>query len=93
MLLFIASSLAVASLQSTAPPAAHRPRKDDPKEMVCIVERPVGSHIFHRYCATRAYWEHRQFLDQQALSPWGSHGTHGNGGSMGTSSGSGGGPG
>jgi hypothetical protein len=39
-------------------------------DTVCWTESPVGSHIPHRYCAPRAYWEARQRADQNAMNPF-----------------------
>ncbi|THD75100.1 MAG: hypothetical protein E7812_17680 [Phenylobacterium sp.] len=77
---------------ATAAPAAAK-AKTAANDTICWTEEPVGSHIPHRYCAPRAYWEQRQRMDREALSHQSSGGssrsTGGGGMSASTSSGGG----
>ncbi|HEX3701026.1 MAG TPA: hypothetical protein VHV27_10170 [Phenylobacterium sp.] len=105
MLLALVASLALSGFAGpagssgaapvTAPDsAAPQATKTAVADTICWVEAPVGSHIPHRYCASRAYWEQRQRTDQHALSPFYHSGGGGAaGGAMGPSSSSSGGPG
>ena len=51
-----------------AAPTTAAPGKTAANDTICWTEEPVGSHIPHRYCAPKAYWEQRQRMDREALS-------------------------
>jgi hypothetical protein len=77
-------------LQAVAPTAPAKVKtKTAESDTICWTEEPVGSHIPHRYCAPRAYWEARQRADQNAINRF-YHTTIG-GGSVGGISATGGG--
>ena len=97
MLLAMLAAVSVAAPGTPAASAAAPAKaKSELADTICWVEAPVGSHVPHRYCAPRFYWEQRQRQDQQGLHPFGKGGGGGGGGGgLGQSGpgGSGGGPG
>jgi hypothetical protein len=86
-LLALSMTTLLGSSASAAPTHGAIKAKDPDKEIVCIEERPVGSHLYHKYCATRLYWELRTAQDQRALSSFYSNGPNNAGGSGGMKSG------
>jgi hypothetical protein len=77
MLLSLVTALAISGsafsgastpIFQAAAPAAPAKAKTAQSDTICWTEEPVGSHIPHRYCAPRAYWEARQRADQNAIN-------------------------
>jgi hypothetical protein len=71
-----AEAAAPAAGPGPAPAPAAAPVKTQAAltDTICWVEKPVGSHVPHRYCAPKFYWEQRQRQDREGLHPFGKGG-------------------